>query len=299
MRLLTFERPAPGPAGAAGEPALGVVRGDRVVDVAALDPGMPRDWPGVFAAGRLGELAGLAGRAQEAETLARESLRLLAPIPAPPKILCVGLNYMAHARETGSRLPEMPIFFVRFPSSLVAHGEPLVRPRASTQFDYEGELAVVIGRGGRHIAKADALAHVAGYSIFNDGSLRDFQKKGRQWTLGKNFDATGGFGPEIVTADELPRGGAGLALETRLNGEVVQEGRTDDLIFDVPTLIAAASEVMTLEPGTTFITGTPPGVGMAREPQLWMQPGDTVAVTIEGIGTLTNPVVAEEETPGR
>ncbi|RDD60521.1 fumarylacetoacetate hydrolase family protein [Ferruginivarius sediminum] len=285
MRLLTFEK--------AGRPALGIARGERVIDLGALDPDTPADWAAVFAEGGLERLRGLAANVPEEQTVPRDGLHLLPPIPAPPKILCVGLNYMAHAQETGSRLPTDPIFFTRFPSTLVGDGEAMVCPRASEQFDYEGELVAVIGREGRHIPKERALEHVVGYSIFNDGSLRDFQKKGRQWTLGKNFDATGGFGPEIVTSDELPAAASGLSIQTRLNGEVVQDGRTDDLIFDIPTLIATASEVMTLQPGTIIVTGTPPGVGMAREPQLWMKAGDVVSVTIEGIGTLSNPIIDE------
>jgi 2-keto-4-pentenoate hydratase/2-oxohepta-3-ene-1,7-dioic acid hydratase in catechol pathway len=287
MRLLTFEK--------AGRPALGIARGERVVDLDGLDPAMPADWATVFAEDSLERLRALAASVTDERTVPRDGMGLMPPIPAPAKILCVGLNYKAHAEETGMKFPTDPIFFTRFPSTLVADGAPLVRPRASDEFDYEGELVAVIGREGRHISRERALEHVIGYSIFNDGSLRDFQKKGRQWTLGKNFDATGGFGPEIVTADDLPAGGAGLHIETRLNGEVVQEGRTDDLIFDIPALIAAASEVMTLEPGTILVTGTPPGVGMARTPPLWMKPGDIVSVAIETIGTLTNPVIAEGE----
>jgi 2-keto-4-pentenoate hydratase/2-oxohepta-3-ene-1,7-dioic acid hydratase in catechol pathway len=285
MRLLTFDK--------AGAPAPGLVRDDRVLDLQAADPSLPGDWPALLAGGHLDRLAELAKRAPAAAWQARAGLTLWPPIPQPPKILCVGLNYLSHARETGMTPPETPIFFVRFPSSLVGDGAALVRPAASAQFDYEAELAVVVGRSARHVGRDDALDYVAGYSLVNDGSLRDYQKRVPQWTLGKNFDRSGSFGPEIVTAGDLPAGAAGLRIETRLNGDTVQAGRTDDLIFDVAALIEAASEVMTLEPGTVIATGTPPGVGMARTPPLWMQPGDTVEVAVEGIGRLVNPVVAE------
>jgi 2-keto-4-pentenoate hydratase/2-oxohepta-3-ene-1,7-dioic acid hydratase in catechol pathway len=285
MRLLTFDKD--------GAPAPGLARDDRVLDLLAADPSLPGDWPALLAGGQLARLAELAERAPAAAWQARAGLTLWPPIPQPPKILCVGLNYLSHARETGMPPPDTPIFFVRFPSSLVGDGAALVRPAASHQFDYEAELAVVIGRRARHVARDDALAYVAGYSLLNDGSLRDYQKRVPQWTLGKNFDASGSFGPELVTTEDLPAGAAGLGIETRLNGETVQAGRTDDLIFDVAALIEAASEVMTLEPGTVIATGTPPGVGMARTPPLWMQPGDTVEIAVEGIGRLVNPVVAE------
>jgi len=286
MRLLSFERD--------GRSVPGLAEGERVVALDALDPALPGDWPSIFAAGALDQVASLAEKAPDHAWQPRAGLRLLPPIPAPPKILCVGLNYRAHAAETGAKIPQTPIFFTRFPSTLVGDGAPMQRPSASDQFDYEGELVAVIGRTAKHVSPDQALMHVVGYSIFNDGSVRDYQKAGKQWTLGKNADASGPFGPEIVTADALPRGAAGLAIETRLDGELVQEGRTDDLIFDVAALVAKASEVMTLEPGTLFVTGTPPGVGLARTPPRWLRPGETVSVTIEGIGTLSNPVVAEE-----
>ena len=286
MRLLSFERD--------GRAVPGLAEGDQVVALDALDSVLPGDWPSIFAAGALEQVAALATSAPSDAWRPRAGLRLLPPIPAPPKILCVGLNYRAHAAETGAKLPQTPIFFTRFASTLVGDGAPMVRPTASAQFDYEGELVAVIGRTAKHVAPDRALEHVVGYSIFNDGSLRDYQKAGKQWTLGKNADASGPFGPEIVTVDALPRGASGLAIETRVDGDVLQQGRTDDLIFDVAALVAKASEVMTLEPGTLFVTGTPPGVGLARTPPRWLRPGESVSVTIEGIGTLTNPVVAEE-----
>ncbi|MBS0342698.1 MAG: fumarylacetoacetate hydrolase family protein [Proteobacteria bacterium] len=224
-----------------------------------------------------------------------EQVRMLPPIAHPPKILCVGLNYADHRAEARVRpAPAFPDFFVRFASTLVGHGGVLLKPRVSQEFDYEGELAVVIGKGGRAIRKEDALAHVAGYSIFNDASVRDYQFRASQWTWGKNFDATGAFGPELITPDELPRSvKEGLQIQTRINGQVVQSASTADLIFDLPQLIAMASEGMTLEPGDVIVTGTPSGVGMAREPQLFLQAGDMVEVRIEGIGVLRNFVEDE------
>ena len=287
MRLLTLADD--------GGPVPAIARGERAVDLRALDPDLPRDWAALLARDNLARLATLADAAPAHALRPLDDVRYLPPIPAPPKTLCVGLNYRAHAAETGMDLPEHPIFFSRFPSSFVGAGEAIVRPDVSEKFDFEGELVAVIGRAARHVPAERALDHVIGYSIFNDGSVRDYQKRAKQWTLGKNFDASGAFGPHIVTADELPAGASGLAVETRLNGEVMQQGRTDDLIFTVAELVAAASEVMTLEPGSILVTGTPPGVGMARDPCVWMRAGDTVSVAIEGVGTLSNPVVAERD----
>jgi len=221
------------------------------------------------------------------------AVTVLPPIGDPEKIICVGLNYREHAAESNVVPPEFPTVFARFPSSLVGHGTPMVRPRASTQFDFEGELVAVVGRPGRHIPREQALSHVAGYSIFNDGSVRDIQLRTSQWTLGKNFDQTGACGPSFVTADSLPAGARGLRLVTRLNGVIVQEASTDELIFDVATLIAEISLALTLQPGDMIVTGTPSGVGMARSPQLFLKPGDTCEVEVEGIGTLRNPVADE------
>jgi len=232
-------------------------------------------------------------RLQSGTRLDLSAITYLPPIPKPGKLICVGLNYRLHAAESGVDLPTYPTLFVRFPTSFVGHGVPLVRPNASNQFDYECELALVIGRGGRHIAAADALNHIAGYSAFNDGSLRDYQFKAPQWTPGKNFDKTGSFGPVFVTADELPPGAKDLKIETRVNGTVLQSSHTGDMVFDVPSLIAIISEVMTLEPGDVISTGTPSGVGVARKPQVFLKPGDICEVFVEGIGTLSNPVVQE------
>ncbi len=218
-------------------------------------------------------------------------MEVLPPLSSPGKIICVGLNYRAHAVESGMQLPEYPTLFARFPSSLVGGGAPIVRPAESDKLDYEGELVAVIGKAGRRIAEADALDHVVGYSIFNDGSIRDFQLRTPQWTMGKNFDGTGAFGPTLVTADELPPGARGLHLETRLNGQVMQSTSTDDLIFDVASLVSLISVGITLLPGDLIVTGTPSGVGGARKPPVYMKAGDVCEVEIERLGILRNPVV--------
>ncbi|MBZ9799418.1 fumarylacetoacetate hydrolase family protein [Mesorhizobium sp. ES1-4] len=222
-----------------------------------------------------------------------KSVEWLPPISRPGKIICVGLNYVDHSIESGFVPPTYPTLFARFSTSLIGHGAAIRRPEASIQLDYEGEMVAVIGKAGRHIAPRQALSHVAGYSIFNDGSIRDFQTKAPQWTVGKNFDGTGSFGPIFVTADELPPGGKGLRIQTRLNGEIVQNASTDDMIFDVVSLISIISEAITLEPGDILVTGTPSGVGMARKPQLFMKHGDICEVELEGVGILSN-VVADD-----
>ena len=215
-------------------------------------------------------------------------------VPEPGKIICLGLNYFDHAKEGGRDKPDYPWFFYRGKSSLVAHGQPGLAPRASTKFDYEAELAVVIARKvPRHVSKNDALQYVCGYSCFNDMSVRDFQKRTGQWTIGKNFDGTGGFGPALVTADELAPGAVGLRIQCRLNGQVMQDANTSDMIFPVDETIALLAECMTLEPGDVIVMGTPAGVGQARTPPVWMGAGDTVEIDIEGVGVLRNPIVAE------
>ncbi|MNF24229.1 Ureidoglycolate lyase [compost metagenome] len=229
----------------------------------------------------------------EGRAFSAEDIEVLPPLQSPSKIICIGLNYLEHAKEGGFQPPTYPAVFARFASSLVASDAPLVRPKASDQFDFEGELVVVIGKPGRHIAKEDALEHVAGYSVFNDGSVRDYQMKGAQWTVGKNFDGTGAFGPYLVTPDEVPEGAKGLRLQTRLNGAVVQDASTDDMIFDVATLISLLSEALSFQAGDVIVTGTPPGVGFTRQPALFMAAGDVCEVEIEGIGLLRNRVVDE------
>lgn len=217
----------------------------------------------------------------------------LPPFRRAGKFLCVGLNYLAHAQESGMPVPEYPTVFARFNTGLVGHGQPLVKPKLSDKFDYESELAVIIGRRGRHIAEESALDHVAGYSIFNDGSIRDYQLRTPQWTIGKNFDGTGAFGPDFVTADELPPGCAGLHMRGSLNGEIVQNTPISDLIFGVAQLVALISAAMTLEPGDVISTGTPSGVGLSFDPPKMLKAGDVFEIEIDKIGTLRNPVINE------
>jgi 2-keto-4-pentenoate hydratase/2-oxohepta-3-ene-1,7-dioic acid hydratase in catechol pathway len=215
-------------------------------------------------------------------------------VPEPGKIICLGLNYFDHAKEGGRDKPEYPWFFLRGKSSLMAHGAPGVRPRVSERFDYEAELALVIGSTvPRHVTQEQALRHVLGYTCFNDMSVRDYQKRTPQWTIGKNFDGTGGFGPVLVTADELAPGATGLRIQSRLNGQVMQDANTTDMIWGVAETIALLSDCLTLEPGDVIVMGTPAGVGQARTPPVWMKPGDVVEIEIERIGTLVNPIVQE------
>jgi 2-keto-4-pentenoate hydratase/2-oxohepta-3-ene-1,7-dioic acid hydratase in catechol pathway len=238
-------------------------------------------------------LAGAARILGAGKPLDRERIRFLPPLSNPQKIVCVGLNYADHTKESPYEQPKYPTLFSRFNSTLIGHGAPIICPRASEQLDYEGELAVIIGKRGRHIPSERALDYVAGYSIFNDASVRDYQFKSPQWTVGKNFDATGAFGPSFVTADDLPPGARGLRLQTRLNGQVVQDATTADMLFDVVSLITIISEAMTLEVGDVIVSGTPAGVGFARKPPLWMKHGDECEVEIEGLGVLRNPIVDE------
>jgi acylpyruvate hydrolase len=227
---------------------------------------------------------------EDLPSVAVGSVKRLPPVPNPTKIICVGLNYADHAAEGGQEKPEYPVLFPRWNTTLVADGDPLLIPSSSEQLDYEGELVAIIGEGGRNIPFEEALDHVAGYSVFNDASVRDFQRKTTQYTPGKNFDGTGGFGPEIVTSDELPAGASGLRITTTIGGEVLQDADTSMLMFDVATLVSTISGVLTLEPADLIVTGTPAGVGAARTPPRWMREGEVVEVTIEGIGTLRNPI---------
>lgn len=250
------------------------------------------DMLGLLRAGKEG-LARAAAQAASAPVLDPTGLEFLPPLADPPKIVCVGMNYQDHADENKLAAQDYPTFFVRFTQSLLGHEQPMLRPKISDTLDFEGELAVIIGTPGRYISKEEALDHVWGYALFNDGSVREFQGRGKQWTLGKNFDRTGGFGPELITADELPPGGSGLHLETRLNGKVVQSANTSDLIFDIPTLIARLSEATSLEVGDVIVTGTPAGIGFFRKPPLYMKPGDICEVEIEKLGILRNPIADE------
>ena len=264
---------------------------DDLVDITAL--GLPATLDELLRQGDAGMRAARNAVERATTRLPRAGLKFLPPIANPAKAFAIGLNYTDHAAESNFAPPKFPVVFQRYRSSWVAHDEALVRPHVSTQFDYEAELVAVIGKPGRYIAKDKALEHVAGYSLFNDGSIRDYQLRTNQWTLGKNFDNSGSFGPEFVTADELPPGAKGLRLQCRLNGQVLQDANTKDMIFDVATLVSVCSEAMALEAGDIIITGTPSGVGMARKPPVWMKAGDVCEVEVERIGVLRNRIVDE------
>jgi 2-keto-4-pentenoate hydratase/2-oxohepta-3-ene-1,7-dioic acid hydratase in catechol pathway len=267
--------------------ALGVVEGDNVIDVSSV--GTLQD----VIVGGSSSLAAVKAAAAKGTKQPLSGVKPALPIARPGKFLCIGLNYALHAAEGGHATPTYPALFPRFPSSLVAAGEPVIRPKVSIQLDYECELTIVVGKGGRHIPESKALDHVFGYTLFNDVSVRDFQRKGAQWTPGKNFDGTGPLGPVVVTADELPAGASGLRIQTRVNGEVMQDSNTSDMIFSTARIIAILSEFMTLEPGDLIATGTPSGVAHARKPPAWMKGGDKVEVEVEKIGILANPIVDE------
>jgi len=281
MKLASFS--------ASGRDSYGAVVEGGIVDLGRRLGERCPSLRAAIADGALGRFASEMKTAKPDFTLAQ--VTLLPPITDPDKIICAGRNYRAHAAEAGGAPPENPQVFLRLVNTLVAHDQPMVCPKISGDFDYEGELALIIGKPGRHIAKADALSHIFGYTLFNDGSIRDIQFK-HSISAGKNFHKTGGFGPWIVTADEIPDP-TRLQLATRLNGREVQHTGIDDLIFDIPTLISYCSDWTPLIAGDVISTGTPEGVGFARKPPLWMKPGDVVEVEIGGIGVLRNPIVAE------
>jgi acylpyruvate hydrolase len=273
-----------------GAPRLAVQGADGAYALPIADGG---DLDALVAAGTVALTAAGTDILARGERLAPGSFKFLPPLVKAPKIICLGLNYVDHAAEGGFEPPPFPTLFARFVSSLIGDGAPIIRPKVSTALDYEGELVAVIGTGGKNIALADALDHVIGYSIFNDGSIRDYQRKTPQWTAGKNFDNTGAFGPWFITSDELPPGAAGLKLETRLNGTVMQQASTSDMIFDVATTVNLLSTFLTLDAGDVLVMGTPAGVGAARTPPVFMKHGDVVEIEIEKLGVLRNPVVDE------
>jgi 2-keto-4-pentenoate hydratase/2-oxohepta-3-ene-1,7-dioic acid hydratase in catechol pathway len=289
LKLVAFEE--------AGAARLGVLRDNNteIVDLGLAAPGLAQDVMGLIKQGQAGFDAARSAAAKAPANAVKplKGLKFLMPIATPSKIICLGLNYADHAAEGGNKVPEYPAFFLRGQSSLLAHNEPIIRPRASTKLDFEAELAVVIGKRSRHLTAENALAAVAGYSCFNDGSVRDYQRKSSQWTIGKNFDATGGFGPWFVTADALPPGASGLSIQSRLNGQVMQSSNTRNMIVSTVYALQLLSEAMTLEPGDLIVMGTPAGVGYARTPPVWMAPGDTIEIDIEGIGVLSNGIADE------
>jgi 2-keto-4-pentenoate hydratase/2-oxohepta-3-ene-1,7-dioic acid hydratase in catechol pathway len=282
MRLVSFEH-----AGVAG---FGVVAGDGVVDLGRALEGRFADLKSLLEAGAL-EQARAAAQGRRPD-LALADLTLLPVIPQPGKIWCCGLNYGEHVRETNREVTEQPVFFLRVADSQVGHGQAIVRPKESTQLDYEAEVAVIIGRPGRRIAEADAWDHIAGYACYNDGSVRDWQRHTSQWGPGKNFWRTGGFGPWMVTADEIPAG-AVLTLSARLNGQVMQHATTDLMLHSIPRQIAYLSTIAPLAAGDVIVTGTPGGVGARREPPVWMKPGDVIEIEVDRIGVLRNTIADE------
>lgn len=267
-----------------GEPRWGILEDDRILAA-------PATLPSLRAALRT---HGMDALTRAVEPMDASVVTMLPPVPDADKIICVGLNYLDHIVETGRDKPTHPVIFTRFADSLVADGAPLLAPPESGTFDFEGELAVVIGKQGRRIPVEAALDHVLGYSILNDGSIREFQHQTHQFTPGKNFDASGSFGPAIVTPDELGDLST-RRITTTLNGDVVQDSDLGQLVFSVADLIARISVWTTLRPGDVIATGTPGGVGAAREPKLWMRPGDRVDVSIDGIGTLSNQIVIDDD----
>ena len=277
-----------------GQPRMAVVNGDALIDLAEARPGVPPDLHAALTAGIDVLAEGAAALASAAARLPLAAQVFAPLLPEPGKTICLGLNTFDHAKEGGRDKPDYPWFFYRGKSSLIGHGQPGVAPKVSTKFDYEAEMAVVIGKTvPRHTRRADALQYVFGYSCFNDMSVRDYQKRTAQWTIGKNFDGTGGFGPVLVSADELAPGAAGLRIQSRLNGQVMQDASTSDMIFAVDETIALLAECMTLEPGDVIVMGTPAGVGQARTPPVWMKAGDVIEIEIELIGVLRNPIFNE------
>jgi acylpyruvate hydrolase len=284
MRLISFETPAGS--------NWGVLRDGGVVPSEALGADLPRSlvalladearWPAL--------LVNWPQQVAQARPVPLADLTLLPCVPHPGKVVCLGVNYIDHAKEGGNSIGDYPAMFLRCATSLLAHGAPLRMPKVSDKLDYEAELAVVIGKKTRFVSQADALNSVFGYACFNDATLRDYQRRTTQWTIGKNFDHTGAFGPCLVTADELPPGCTGLKIESRLNGQVMQSANTKDMAFGVAHTVSLLSECMTLEPGDVILMGTPGGVGYARNPPVWMKTGDTIEIEIEKIGVLSNPI---------
>lgn len=281
---------------AEGGPRLGIVEDEVVIDLNAVDNRLPGNLADVLAAnnGDLSSLASIAKRAPASAHRLLESIRYGFPVARPGKIVCLGLNYLEHAKEGGHQRPQFASIFLRCQTSLTPHESAIILPKASETLDYECELVAVIGERVKHAPLKDALSYVAGYSCFNDGSVRQFQRRTSQWDFGKNFDRTGGFGPWFVTADELPRGAVGLTIQTRLNGRVMQSDNTSNMIFPVAETVVDVTQGITLEPGDLLVMGTPSGVGHARKPPVWMKAGDTVEIDIQDVGVLRNKIENEK-----
>jgi acylpyruvate hydrolase len=289
MKIVGFE--------ADGSLRLGVVDGEKVIDLQAVDPRLPADLGQVLAqtGGDLASIAALAERAPASACRLLEGIKYALPVARPGKIVCLGLNYLDHVKEGPQRdnIPKFPTIFLRCQTSLTPHESAIVRPRASEQLDFEAELVAVVGRRVRHLTTENAIACIAGYACFNEGSVREFQRHTTQWGMGKNFDRTGGFGPWFVSADELPPGGVGLTIQSRLNGQVMQSDNTANMMFPLKETLVYLTQGMTLEPGDIIVTGTPSGVGHARKPPVWMKAGDTVEIDIQNVGVLINRIEDE------
>jgi 2-keto-4-pentenoate hydratase/2-oxohepta-3-ene-1,7-dioic acid hydratase in catechol pathway len=277
---------------------LGIAEGDHLIDLQSVDPAVPYDL-GEWLRRHDGDLKPLGELARKAPASARRPLAGLTyalPVARPGKILCLGLNYMDHVKEGryADNVPKWPSLFFRVLSSLVPHGAPLIRPLASEQFDYEAEMVAVVGKRARHLTMDNALDCIAGYSIANEGSIREFQRHTTQWTAGKNFDKSGSFGPWMVSAEALPKGGKGLKIESRLNGRVMQSDNTDNMMFPLAETLVYVTKGITLDPGDIILTGTPSGVGHAQKPNpVWMKAGDMCEIEVEGVGVLRNPIENE------
>jgi 2-keto-4-pentenoate hydratase/2-oxohepta-3-ene-1,7-dioic acid hydratase in catechol pathway len=291
MKIVGFE--------ASNSVRLGVVDGDSVIDLQVVDANVPGDLAEVLRRNN-GDLSSIAALAKKAPTSARHSLDGLKyglPVAHPGKIICLGLNYLDHVKEGPQRdnIPKFPSIFFRVLTSMVPHGQPIVRPKESIQLDYEAELVAIVGKRAKHLSMSNAVDCIAGYSCANEGSVREFQRHTTQWGMGKNFDRTGGFGPWMVTADEVPPGGKGLKIMSRLNGNTMQSDNTDNMMFPLAETLVYLTKGMTLEPGDVILTGTPSGVGHARKPEpVWMKAGDTCEIEIEKVGILRNPIVDEK-----
>lgn len=289
MRLFSFKT-------LNGDDGVGALLKDdplSFIDLCATDPSIPNSLQALIQSQGWMNKTTAAIQNTKAIKCKLDTITFRPPIERPGKIVCMGLNYADHAKEGGNARPEYPSFFMRVPSSLTAHLSPILRPKVSDKLDYEAELAFVVGKKAHHLTLENALDYVAGYSIFNDGSIRDYQRKTTQWTIGKNFDQTGAFGPWLVTPDELPPGCNGLHIQSRLNGQVMQNANTKDFLWGVAETLVLITECMTLEPGDVVITGTPAGVGYARTPPVFMKAGDVCEIEIESIGILRNTIADE------
>ncbi len=274
--------------------AVFAVQGAKAINLTALNAAIGQDLMGLIQTPEL--IESVASQMVDAPRVDVSDITPALPVAKPGTIICLGLNYTDHIKEGGYEIPDYPALFMRGKNSIMAAGAPLVRPTCSEKLDYEAELMIVVGKGGRHISEADALDHVFGYTVFNDGSVRDYQRKTHQWTPGKNFDNTGAIGPFVVSPDEVPAGASGLKIESRVGAEVLQSSNTGNMIWSVAQTIATISEYTTLEPGDLIAMGTPPGVGHAKKPNpRWLVPGEVVDIEIEGIGICSNPIVDETD----